>query len=211
MAPKLLCPHLFFMDFLNRSLSFVEAVSNLIAIPGVILTVYLFFDDPIRRWKFFGYRPTLVIVLFDPVTKRVLLEQTKSKWNFVQGGLYGSDIYTALEQIIERELGTTSNVYKLQFVKPMGTVEINDGRTRRATLGGLSLRKTLKGKGYLACFVLCNLEKTIKKVKKGYGVKRVQLFNLEDAFAKIQASQFPQKKAKTRIIKKIIDELENLK
>ena len=54
--------------YLDRIWGIVEPLS-------FVLIVIIFLMDPIRRWNFFGYRPTAVMGLFDPHAQKVIFSQ----------------------------------------------------------------------------------------------------------------------------------------
>ena len=41
--------------------------TNLISIITIIISVYIFFTDLFRRWLFFGYKPTAIVIVMDSV------------------------------------------------------------------------------------------------------------------------------------------------
>ena len=166
-----------FPSFFNTYWSTAEA---LITIVTINLTAYIFFSDPIRRWKFLGYRPTLILSIFDPKTKKILLIKSKRFWCLPQGGIYGSDVYTTVEQTIQRELGLSSENYKLEYVKPVGHLK-KDKQLQRATIGTITIYPHLRGKGYLACFIKTDLNKLMKNIKLGYGISKTQTVTIKQA------------------------------
>src|SRR5882724_13422549 len=104
-------------------------MADFITIFTFIGAIYVFLIDPIRRWQFFGFRPTVIAILFDPKLKKVLLIKDANTWEFIQGSMYVSDIYCTLEQTLKRETALVSINYKLVHVSALGTAK-TDGKSR---------------------------------------------------------------------------------
>ncbi len=165
--------------------SIVESIAATITI---IFTLFLFFNDPIRRWKFFGYRPTVLIVLFDPKIKKILLAKSV-EWTFNQGSIYGQNITETIKETVERELGINSSLYRVYLVNPLGEVSIKgQKRLTRIALGSISIFPSLRGKGYIGCFLDCDLKKLRKKIKLGFGMEKTGVFTLKQAEEKLLSS-----------------------
>lgn len=191
------------VEFFNTYWSTAEAALVTLSIS---LTLFIFFHDPVRRWKFLGFRPTAVLSIFDPKTKKILLVKGK-EWFLPQGGIYESDIYTTVEQTIQRELGISSENYKLEFVKPIGTIKIGDKeRLKRATIGTITLFPYTRGKGYLACFIKADLPKVKRKIKPGYDIHKVETASFKAAIKLIQSRTDTTRRPKQRLLVGIINE-----
>src|SRR5687767_11521502 len=93
------------MSFLIQTQTFLNFLEPLIAVPAIFLSLYIFFKDPLKRWTFFGYLPTAVLIIFDPKTKETLLVSNKNTLGFPQGGIFNSDVTQAVEKTLRRELG----------------------------------------------------------------------------------------------------------
>ncbi len=197
------------MDWLTAINTYWSPVEVALTAIGIAATVYLFFNDPLRRWRFFGYRPTAIVVLFDSKIKKVLLIQHYD-WAFPQGGIYSDDFYTTVEQTLARELGISTNQYALQNVKPVGTAKGlgHHWGPNRASLNTFSLRKSLVGKGYLACFVRTDLKKILPKIKIGFGFQKVGLFTPTQAEKLINTADISP--AKRKIHRRCLIEVQKL-
>jgi hypothetical protein len=147
-----------------------------------LFIVLIFFMDPIRRWNFFGYRPTAVMGLFDPIQGKVILSKVNKVWSFNQGAMYESNIYTNSKDILQRELGFSNVGFKLIYTKPLGVIRIrNKFLLTRARLSTISLFSNLRGKGYMACFIRIKLENVEKELKCGAGVQETRIVDYEEA------------------------------
>ncbi len=181
-----------------------EVLEPLITLSTLAVVAYLFFTDPVRRWRFLGYRPTVLIPIFDPKNKKVLILKTKN-WGFSQGGMFSADLYTTVEQIIRKELSLSSDSYRLSWVKSLGVIKIEEKeRLKRPTIGTLSIFPSLRGKGYIGCFVEADLRKLAKKIKRGYGVEKIMICTIKQALEKFKTNH-PQK---LKILKKALRDIE---
>lgn len=186
----------------------LSLVEFLIAVPSFLFTIFVFFNDPIRRWRFFGYRPTAIAVIFDPKLKKFLLIKVKGRWGFVQGGIYGLDLYTTIEQTLGRELGLSSFEYQLRNVAPLGTVKIHDkSRMERATVGTISIKPGLSGKGYIACFVFTDLAKIKRKIRLGAGIEGFGILSAKQALGAIKSNRGEESK-KIKMLARVIESVE---
>lgn len=187
-------------------------ISFLLAIPGLILSLYLFFKDPIRKWVFFGFRPTVVLFLFDPKTKKVLLINDHKVWGLPQGGIYSSNLIESGLQVLSRELSIGHSSVQFRYWKVMGSVRVvNKYKNKRATIGNISLFSEYRGKGYIAFYVLTNLQSISKKIKLGPEIQTFQVVTTDIA-RKILDSEKNLLINKKKLILKALDELEiNLK
>jgi len=156
-------------------------IQALIIVSGVIL----FFRDDFRKWNFFGFRPTAMLVMFDSKAHKLLLVREKKNekpnyfWTFCQGGIFSSDIDQTVRAIALRELGLCSQNLWLRFIKVLGAQKINDpDRMKRATFGSFSLCK-LRGKGYIGCFIKVDMEKM--NISLGMPIEEAGWFTFDQA------------------------------
>jgi hypothetical protein len=163
-----------------------DILSIFLATSTIIFSVYVYFRDPLARWQFFGYRPTAVVFLFDPDERKVLMIKSNMKggyWHFPQGAIYEGEVSTYVEQTIKRELGISNWYYDFTDVRVMGTIKrSNKRRLKNNSLGVLSLRSRLIGKGYVACFVQCDCHIVTKKIKRTYHSRDFQWFTYDECW-----------------------------
>lgn len=162
-----------------KGTSFEEFVGWFFALSGL----FLFLKDPLRRWTFFGFRPTAVIPLVDPKVEEALLikKEGENWWSFAQGGLFEKDINAAVANILERELGLPRNSFDLRYPLVLGAQRISgdDYRLKRPILGAISLKK-LRGKGYIACYCLCRKADVLKNFSLGPAISDCRFFPLKE-------------------------------
>ncbi|HVX92773.1 MAG TPA: hypothetical protein VHA74_01530, partial [Candidatus Dojkabacteria bacterium] len=141
-------------------LEIIDALNNIIGLVLILISLfgglYLFFIDPIRRWSFFGYFPTVVLALIDYKSKEILTIEYENKnaldKQLPQGSIYNSDILNAVENTIQRELGLDLKYIDLEYIKELGVLKSDDvKRLRKFQYGMLSLVPLVKGKGYILC------------------------------------------------------------
>jgi hypothetical protein len=198
------------MDFLNiygNIWSFIESIA---AVSSVVFASFLFLNDPLRRWKLLGFRPTVMVVLFDPKIKKILLIKSY-EWGFNQGSIYGDSITGTVEDTLQRELGIDTSSYRIYFVNPLGRVRIdNRKRLKRIVLGSISLFPNLLGKGYIGCFVDTDLNKLKRKIKLGYGIEEFGIFTIKNAKKKISSIPSEDNPFKERVYRKLFSILNDL-
>lgn len=191
------------MDIFNQVYTIVEAVA-------FVFLIFLFFFDPIRRWNFFGYRPTAVMGCFDPTSGKVLFSRINGAWSFNQGGMYENNIYVTVKNILRRELGISETRYKLSYTRPLGTVRIeNKNLVNRARISTITIFNTPRGKGYLGCFIRTDLDGIESEIRPGAGVQEVRVVTLDEArrLAKEHTSA-EHRPAKQAMILEFLDEIE---
>ncbi len=156
----------------------------------LILGAYLFFKDKGRYWRFFGYRPTAILVFIDYKTRRILLIQKEEDhyWSFSQGGLYCTNDYqTKACEIIERELALPKYLYKVRKFETLGTIKIENHfrMDRGKPLGYISIRSRQIGKAYIAIFIWADLERVAnyKRIhpELGQEIEKAGIFSIEEA------------------------------
>lgn len=191
------------MELYNQFWTIFESVATL-------FVIYLFFADPIRRWNFFGYRPTAVMGLFDPMLGKVLFSKINGAWSFNQGGMYENNIYVTVETILKRELGLPETRFKLSYTRPMGTVRITEkALVNRARISTVSLFSRARGKGYLACYVRARLDGVEADLRPGAGLQEVRVVTFDEARRLVGEHTIGEHRpAKQRIILRMIDEIE---
>lgn len=165
--------YLFLNSFLADTLSVIT----------IFLGLILYFKDPLRRWSFFGYKPAVMIMLYDRKSDKVLLVKHSKfdVWYFPQGSIYSTNMNEVVDQTLTREISVPNHLYKFVKTVPLGTI-----RRRRSYLNKyypemISIFTTTRGKGYLACLCETNLESFLKKSKAGWDVGEVKLFKLAEA------------------------------
>jgi len=191
-------------------------IEPIVTILTIVFSLAIYFRDPLRRWRFFGYRPTAIMVIYDPQTMSVLLiksNQNKSFWHFSQGGIYTSEINTTIEEIIRRELGIKPGSYRLRYIEEIGTIKIkNRERSQRDLIGFLSIRRKIQGKGYIACYIQADLEKIKKEIKAGYATTETKIFSVDEAkklFESKLKTAPDMRVKKLRLLIEILEKVEN--
>ena len=197
-----------FLGIYNNIWSCVETVS-------LLVVVFIFFKDSLRRWNFFGYRPTAIMGLLDFKTGKVLMvaKQGDPWFAFSQGGIYNSDINWTAKEILKRELGLEPNLFSLRYTQPLGTIRLRDPKLlNRATLNSICITSKLRGKGYLACYIRCNLEGIEQKMVKGEGIGEIKIMSIDEATAFIKKQGQPQTKEhqKQKMILVMLDEMRRI-
>ena len=184
-----------------------ENFDSVVAIATVAISSYIFFNDPIRRWRFFGYRPTALMVLIDPKLNSLIFVKNEGNWSFSQGGLYDSDVYDTVEDVLERELNLDPKDYRLFYTKPVGKADLTkDWQKNNIIFGGVKLWKRVKGKAYIACFVMVDTNK-IGKFTLGYGVEESQIVEIDKANKFVEENV--ANKSKIPVLERAIDEADN--
>lgn len=184
-----------------------DNIQSIIAILTVAISSYIFFNDPIRRWRFFGYRPTALMVLLDPAINSVVFVKNEGNWSFSQGGLYNSDVYDTVEDVLERELNLNPKDYRLFYTKEVGKADLTkDWQKNNVIFGGIKLWKKTRGKAYIACFIMIDTKK-IGNFNLGYGINEVQLVHLDKAADFIIENIVNV--SKRPVLQKAIDESDN--
>lgn len=192
-----------FINIYSNVWTFVESLAFL-------FVVLIFFIDPIRRWNFFGYRPTAVMGLYDPIMEKVLFCKVNGAWSFSQGGMYQNNIYLTVNNVIKRELGIPETRFKLVFTRPLGTMRItNPTLIRRARISTISIFSTMRGKGYLGCFVRINLKDIESAIKRGTGVEECRVVSVDEAKKLLDVFDTDEHKpVKKKMILTMLDEIE---
>ena len=192
------------MELYNNVWTIIESMTY-------VFVIFLFFMDPIRRWNFFGYRPTAVMGLFDPLLGKVLIARINGAWSFSQGGMYENNIYITAISVLQRELGIPATRFKLIYTKPMGSVRLlNKNLIQRARISTISIFPTMRGKGYLACFLRAKLEGIEKEIRMGTGVQEVKVCSIEEAKALVVSHAIGEHQPKKQqIILRMLEEIEN--
>ena len=199
-------------------LNLYSCIWSIIETFAMLTVIFIFFNDPIRRWNFFGYRPTAIMAIFDPKHKKILLARKDGEpWlAFSQGGIYNSDMNFTVKEILRRELGLDSSRFGLRYTQNLGTIKINDPELlKRSTLSSISLARGLRGKGYLACYIRANLELVEKEVQLGEGIAEVKVLDIKEARNKVEEQgkhQTPSKhgKKKQSMLLSILKEIEDI-
>ncbi len=203
-------------------MTFIEAYSLAwIIIEPLIFAgvIVLFFSDPIRRWNFFGYRPTAVMGLYDPNLEKVLLvvKKDESWYAFSQGGIYNPDINFTCHEILKRELGLKETSSALRYTQSLGALKIkNYERMNRATFNSVSIFSRLRGKGYIACYIRIDLKENEGLIQTGEGIGGIKILSVEEAKKVISAEVIPngdideQNEKKKKMILLMLEEMGHL-
>jgi len=171
--------------------------------------VFLFFKDPIRRWNFFGFRPTAVVGLFDLRLGKVLLAKVNRTWSFSQGGIYTGNLKTEVKEILASELGLRERMFKLIWNEPLGSSRIrNKELLNRSRINTFSVMPLI-GKGYLACYTKLCLENIQEQVELGEGVKEIVVVTIPEARKLIELKTGDEHNpCKVRMMQHMLDEIE---
>lgn len=184
-----------------------ENLESILALLTIIVSAYIFFNDPIRRWRFFGYRPTALIVLLDPVISAVIFVKNDGNWSFCQGGLYDSDVYDTVEDVLERELNLAPKDYRLFYTKEVGKADLSKNwQKNNVIFGGIKLWKKTRGKAYIACFVMVDTKK-IGEFHLGYGINQIEIVTINEAAKFIKENVVNT--SKQPVMLRAIDESDN--
>ena len=133
-----------------------------------LVVLLIFFLDPVRRWRFLGYRPTALLGVFDPVNKVVILAEVHGTWSFSQGAIYDINPKSTVKAILYEELGIRTS-FKLISTNPVGCLKIPRARMSRASISSISIFRNLRGKGYMAYYVRIDNLKDVS-AKPGTGI-----------------------------------------
>ncbi|MDQ5981906.1 MAG: MerR family transcriptional regulator, light-induced transcriptional regulator [Patescibacteria group bacterium] len=154
-------------------------LESFVTFATILISGYIFFNDPIRRWRFFGYRPSVLVILIDPSLKIVVFVNSGGSWTFSQGGVYNSDIYEAVEDVLRRDLSLKPDEYRLFYTKVAGKATLSkDWQKNYPIFGGVAFSSEIKGKAYIACMVMID-SKMIKEM--GYGVSEYKVVDQLEA------------------------------
>lgn len=144
--------------------------------------VGLFFSDPVRRWNFFGYRPTAVMGIFDRKRAKVLLVKARGQWTFSQGGIFDPNIIISITQITKRELNAPESSFRLEYTRPLGTIRMHRALPRER-MNTISIFRKLRGKGYMACYLATDCETV--NLTPGHGIDICEFVSLDEARKRI--------------------------
>lgn len=170
------------LDQFVKYLEYTSLLWNFVEPFIFVFVIGIFFRDPVRRWNFFGYRPTAVMGIFDPELEKVIFSKVNGFWSFNQGGIYEDNMYATAADILNREVGLPQTRFKLIYFRPLGKIKLQNKRLlTRARISAFSIRSKLRGKGYLGCFVRCNLQDVERMLKKGAGIEEIRVVNFEEA------------------------------
>ena len=178
-----------------------------ITITSLLFGIFLFFKDPIRRWQFLGYNPTLIALLIDPQKQILGLIKMNKYWVPIQGGIYDPNIYSDIDRVLSREVGISSDKYDLKNVQELGAIKFSDKkRLKKRFIGGIRLFRQPKGKGYIVCFLEVNSDQILKNYKLGYGIKKFKFFDINEGIDLMKKSNADNLK-KYESIEKVIRNL----
>ena len=176
----------------------LDFVVNTISLVAILLSIYIFLSDRFRRWLFFGYKPTAIVIVMDIVKNNVLVIRRNLAhninrdypWHFPQGGIYSSDINGAVNNILNREFNLQPYMYDFEKTIILGVKKINERKIyRKYHFGSISLFSTFRGKGYVACVIYSDLEKIKKKINFGYGLDEIKIVNFDDSLKMIDSQK----------------------
>jgi len=171
------------LDLLNNVLSLI-----LLVVTGVA-GLFIFFSDPLRKWRFFGYLPTVIVALIDPLRNKILTLKFDIKYYrhrfppmLPQGGIYTNSVGEAVQEVLEKELQLERYQYDIKHVREIGELNIEKSASRmhKYQYGILGISPVIRGKGYIGCLCICDSRVVLKSVKKGIGVEQVTFVPLDE-------------------------------
>lgn len=183
----------------------LNIIVDIFSLSAIVITLYVFFTDDIRRWSFLGYKPTAILLVFDNKTKKVLLINKDTirnlkreyAWYFPQGGIYSSDLNTTVATIMEREFNAGPFTYDFTQIHVLGKKRIkNRAVDRKQYIGAISLFSSLKGKGYIACILHTDMSFFKKNIQKNVHIGKIRLVTLDQALNLIDPE-------KAKLLKKV--------
>lgn len=196
-------------------------LANLLIIVSILVTgvgcVLAVLADPLRRWRFFGYLPTVIIALVDPVREKIIVVQYDVKYfghrfplMLPQGGIYTNHIGTAVSEALEKELNLTRNSYDIKHIRELGELNIqkHTERMKKYQYGVLGISHLILGKGYIGAICVCDSRSILKSVTKGVGIESVQAIDIEE-FKKEQKLRDDSFDGKRIMYNKLIAFVEN--
>src|SRR3990167_7370950 len=100
----------------------LDLTNNILSLFLLLVTggvgIFIFFSDPLRKWRFFGYLPTVIVAMVDPIRKKILTVQFDTKYyghkiplQLPQGGIYTNNVGEAVMDVLEKELGLPPHFY----------------------------------------------------------------------------------------------------
>lgn len=199
------------LDLINNSLAlFILAAS-------VIISAVLFLLDPIRRWRIIGFQPVVILVLFDPAEKTVLMIKEDrpgldTAWLFPQSSMFSNDVRDSIDHCAESELGLLKRTYDIFLVQNVGALGKSIERVRelrKYQYGNLTLSLPIRGKGYLACVLKCNLSEVRDSLDLGFGISEYQIISLDEA-EEILLKDRANYKSKHKVYEKILNILRKI-
>ena len=190
----------------------VGIVDLLLSVATISFALYLYFKDPLKRWRFLGYRTTIIMAIFDPATKDVLLVNHEfGGWQLIQSGLVGDDILAQLSRGIPREINVSADHFDLRFVRTLGTVRNNRTEVvKKSTIGYVSLFNSARGKGYIAAYISCNRKDVEEHMTPGFSILEAQFVPTPKVMETIFSSgYFSSHDYKRGMYAQIIDDITN--
>lgn len=171
-----------------KFLEILDLIVNLMSLIAILLSIYVFLTDQFRRWLFFGYKPTAIVLII----RRGMAHNASRDypWNFPQGGIYSSDLNVTVNNILSREFRLEPQMYDFEKTIVLGVKKIRERKIYdKYHFGSFSLFSFFKGKGYIACVVYANLKSVMKKIVPGQGLDGIKIVNFDQALKMID----PQK------------------
>ena len=165
-----------FGDWLNL-------ISLILSAATVSFALYLYFKDPIKRWRFIGYRPTIILSIFDPDKSTLLVIRHEiGDWQLVQTGIYEDSIVSQISHCVNRELDVKGNLFDLRYIKELGVIkDRREPSIKRSTLGYMSLFNEFRGRGYISAYIVCDQTKLKKLIRPGFGIIASNFVHLDEA------------------------------
>lgn len=199
----------------------LDLSNNILSLLLLVITgatgIFIFFSDPLRRWRFFGYLPTAIVALVDPLRKKILVVQFDKKYyghkiplQLPQGGIYSNHVGDAVKEILEKEIGLTLNYYDIKHVRELGELNISKHHERmhKYQYGIIGISPLIRGKGYIGCLCICDARIVTKQLNKGVGIEDAYFISL-DAFKQDQKLKDDTYDAKRIMFNKLLGVVDN--
>lgn len=168
---------------------FSNLLSLAIVLGSIAVTIVLFFRDPLRKWRFFGYLPTALVALVDPLKKTILVvryspEYFKKKIPplLPQRGIYTNHVGGAVTEVLAKEVGLSMNHFDLKHIVALGELNVHKHQTRmkKFQYGVFGLSPLVVGKGYVGCICVCDESVVKKAMKPGVAVEALEFMSIEE-------------------------------
>lgn len=194
----------------------LDLVNNVLSLLLLVITgvagIFIFFSDPLRRWRFFGYLPTVVVALVDPLRSKILTVNFDVNYYkhrlppmLPQGGIYTSSVGEAVREVLAKELSIGTNLFDIKHVRELGELNIEHkaDRMHKYQYGILGITPLIKGKGYIGTLCICDSRVVQKAIRKGVGVEHTNFVDLEQ-FKKEQTLRDDQYDGKRLLYNKLL-------
>lgn len=199
----------------------LDLSNNILSLLLLMITgaagIFIFFSDPLRRWRFFGYLPTVIVALVDPLRHKIMVVQFDTKYyghkiplQLPQGGIYSNHVGEAVVEVLEKELGLTPNLFDIKHVRELGELNIqrHHERMKKYQYGVVGISPLILGKGYVGCLSVCDSRQVLKKMSRGVGIESAKFIDFEE-FKKSQKLCDDSYDAKRILYNKLFAVVEN--